>query len=212
MNNELQLNDEIILKTVNSRDVADMMGVRHDTILRKIGRILETLTEGTLSLSDYFILSSYFDSTGRELKCYEITLDGIDLMVQNSRKTNKIKTLVNYLNENGYYSKNVICVNRFELSFGQALIETLKPLNIKIETQKPTLGKYRIDFYLPEYRLAIEYDEKEHKYNVEEDLKRQIEIEKELNCKFIRLDYKNNDNYNVGIVLKELFSSNLLAS
>jgi len=99
---------------------------------------------------------------------------------------------------------------RFELSFGKQLEETLRPLNIEIETQKPIFGgKYRIDFYLPEFNLAIEYDEGQHNYQQEEDKQREEEIKKELGYKIIRLDYKNSDSYNVGLVLKEIMGRQL---
>lgn len=66
--------------------------------------------------------------------------------------------------------------------------------------------KYRIDFYLPEFNLAIEYDEKQHqqKENKIKDRQREEEIKEVLGCKFIRLDYKQDDNYNIGLVLKEI--------
>lgn len=96
--------------------------------------------------------------------------------------------------------------SRSEISFGEILIKTLKLLNIKVETQKPMFdGKYRIDFYLPEFNLAIEYDEEQHKHQQEEDKQREEEIKKSLSCKFVRLDYKQDDCYNVGLVLKEVF-------
>lgn len=49
--------------------------------------------------------------------------------------------------------------------------------------------KYKIDCYLPDYRIAIEIDEDNHKSrNKEYEKERQIEIEKNLNCKFIRVN------------------------
>ena len=97
---------------------------------------------------------------------------------------------------------------RKENKFGEQLKETLKPFGIKIETQKPIFnGKYRADFYLPEYNLVIEYDEQYHKFQQEEDKQREEEIKNELHCEFIRLDYKKTDAYNVGLVLKKIFNS-----
>ena len=98
---------------------------------------------------------------------------------------------------------------RFELSFGEQLQETLKPLGIKIEVQKSIFnGKYRIDFYLPEYKLAIEYDEEQHNNDINriKDKQREEEIKNELHCDFIRLNYKDTDAYNVGLVLKKIFN------
>ena len=55
--------------------------------------------------------------------------------------------------------------------------------------------------------IAIEYDENGHaSYKYEEHKGRQKEIEKELGCKFIRVTDKESDEYNIGLVMKELFN------
>lgn len=95
---------------------------------------------------------------------------------------------------------------RSEEKFGKVLENVLNPMGIKIIRQKHVLNnKYRIDFYLPEFNLAIEYDEEFHKRQIIKDSNREIDIAKELNCDFVRVSYKNNDEYNVGIVMKKLF-------
>lgn len=128
-----------------------------------------------------------------------LTESGVKTLISKSLSTKKEEVL-KALGFNEF-----IIVNRLETSFGQTLTETLKPMNIKLELQKSMFGgKYRIDFYIPKYKLAIEYDEEHHKKQKEADLNRQTEIETELNCKFIRLDYNNSDNFNVGIVLNEI--------
>ena len=48
-------------------------------------------------------------------------------------------------------------------------------------------GRYRIDYYNPEYNIAVEYDEEHHDYNKGSDIFRQKEIEKELGCHFFRV-------------------------
>ncbi|ALG48587.1 Phage antirepressor protein [Clostridium perfringens] len=72
------------VQTINSREVAEMLGVRHDSLLRKIDSIISVLTEQHFVVSDFFILSSYFDSTGRELKCYEVTRKGCEMLAHKS--------------------------------------------------------------------------------------------------------------------------------
>ena len=55
--------------------------------------------------------------------------------------------------------------------------------------------------------ITIEHDENEHaSYKYEEHEGRQKEIEKELGCKFIRVTDKESDEYNIGLVIKELFN------
>lgn len=53
--------------------------------------------------------------------------------------------------------------------------------------QQVTILNYRIDMYLPEYKLAIEFDEYAHKYREGYDVHRQTEIEKALGCQFLRI-------------------------
>ena len=54
---------------------------------------------------------------------------------------------------------------------------------------------YRLDAYIPELNIALEYDEKKHlnNKNKKADKQRQLNIEDILGCKFIRLlDTKTN--------------------
>ena len=54
--------------------------------------------------------------------------------------------------------------------------------------QHSVLG-YRIDLYVPKYKLAIEVDELGHcTRNIEDEIERQEKIEQRLGCKFIRID------------------------
>ena len=56
-----------------------------------------------------------------------------------------------------------------------------------IQPHYSVLG-YRIDLYLHEYKLAIEVDELGHtNRNINNEIKRQKALKKELNCIFIRI-------------------------
>lgn len=51
-----------------------------------------------------------------------------------------------------------------------------------------SVGKYRIDFYLPEHNIAVEYDEKEHLKTADEDRRREDAILQMIQgVKFIRV-------------------------
>lgn len=87
--NELIKNNKT---TISSMDVAEMLGIKHVEILKKLdgttkpdGKvkqvgIIPTLTKGNFPLSDYFILSSYKDNSGKENKCYLVTKLGCDFL------------------------------------------------------------------------------------------------------------------------------------
>lgn len=91
---------------------------------------------------------------------------------------------------------------RLEISFFKLLKEALKEIDVKLIHQHYVSG-YRIDFFLPEYNFAIEYDEEHHKLRTKEDKVREREISKEIGCKFIRCSYKDSNIKNLMKVLKE---------
>jgi len=73
-----------------------------------------------------------------------------------------------------------------EFSFGIQVIENLFS-RYKIIKQFPVFnGKYKIDFYIPLLKVAIEYDERYHNNIIEYDETRETEIKKELGCIFLR--------------------------
>ena len=64
---------------------------------------------------------------------------------------------------------------------------------------------YRIDYYIPNLNIAIEYDENDHKnYTYEQQEGRQKKIEKELGCRFIRISDKNTDEFNIDFIISNL--------
>ena len=84
MNNELK-NIEIKNKTLDSREVAEMMGKEHKELIReiegggKVTGIIPVLESGNFPLSNYFIQSTY-KSGNREYKCYNITKMGCEVL------------------------------------------------------------------------------------------------------------------------------------
>ena len=68
---------------VDSRQVAEMTGKQHKHLLRDIAGYIEVLTQSTepkIGPSEFFIESSYKDSTGRTLPCYLLTKKGCDMV------------------------------------------------------------------------------------------------------------------------------------
>jgi very-short-patch-repair endonuclease len=82
-------------------------------------------------------------------------------------------------------------INRieFEYSKEQAFAVKLNQALNGITTihQHYNVGNFFVDFYLPKYNLAIEFDEFAHKYQLDEDSERQKYIEDKLKCKFVRV-------------------------
>jgi Rha family phage regulatory protein len=68
---------------IDSREVAEAIGKRHDHLLRDIGKyreIIMKIIDPKNGLNDFFIGSSYVDSIGRTLPCYLISKMGCELV------------------------------------------------------------------------------------------------------------------------------------
>jgi very-short-patch-repair endonuclease len=74
-------------------------------------------------------------------------------------------------------------------------LNELKPVTqhyVKRNDEKYAL----IDLFYPQLNLAVEIDEPSHEKNIEEDLNRQIEIEKNLKCNFFRIKINDGEIFN----------------
>lgn len=84
MNENLQRNKN----TITTVEIAEMLNMKHYKVLEKLegtkdGKtkgIIEVLTRHDFVVSDYFILSTYRDVSGRENKCYLVTKLGCDFL------------------------------------------------------------------------------------------------------------------------------------
>ena len=81
--NNLRVFDHNGVDVVDSREVAQMVEKRHDNLLSDIRgyiKIMENSTDLKIKVSDFFVPSTYKDSTGRTLPCYLITKKGCDMV------------------------------------------------------------------------------------------------------------------------------------
>lgn len=143
---------------------------------------------------------------GKEYNTYLYTIEGCLLICSLSHSNNKLE-FSEFLLKVAKENKNfVILSTRQKIDFIDDLEDALKHFNLTGIKQYNILS-YRVDYYIPELKIAIEYDENEHKYyTYEQHENRQKQIEKELNCKFIRVSNKFSNGYNIGLILKFLFA------
>jgi Rha family phage regulatory protein len=78
--NDLTIIDYQGKKAIDSRQVAEMVEKNHADLLRSIKGYVVILTESNFAVSEFFIESTYQDSTGRTLPCYMITRKGCDMV------------------------------------------------------------------------------------------------------------------------------------
>ena len=117
--------------------------------------------------------------------------------------------LIQWLQQCGVIDDSMVVTSRKEIEFVDSLEKTLEPFDLTIEKQYRVLS-YRIDFYIKELNLAIEYDENNHSgYSYESQEGRQKEIEHAIGCTFLRLSDHDSDMYNIGLVMKQILTMSL---
>lgn len=138
---------------ISSLDISIKYNKQHKDVLDTIRKILESNS----NLKDCFIESTYKNARGRIYPCYILNGKAQDI-----------------LNTKYKYS----CVNpRFEFKFYD-ILKNLFPSQIIIPQYK--ILNYRIDFFIPDIGLIIEYDEEQHKYQKDYDQQRSFNILNEL--------------------------------
>ena len=140
---------------------------------------------------------------GNLTRDFEITLE-FALYLINSAKTISSKCKCQLIQCLGLDNR-IEVIGRREVEFIEELELALRPFGLEGLKQYSILN-YRIDYYIPKLNIAIEYDENDHKdYSYEKHEGRQLEIEEELGCRFIRVSDKHSNAYNIGLVMKEMF-------
>ena len=72
--------------------------------------------------------------------------------------------------------------------------QLLKAFQACSPVQQYKVGPYKVDMYLPKANIAVECDEYDHqKYDVVTETNRQLYIEKQLQCRFVRFNPYNMD-------------------
>ena len=132
-----------------------------------------------------------------------LSLDGIRKLITLSN-TSKKRSFIEWLQKEGYIDfKEVFKKERKETVFFDILDKILKPMGYTLQ-QQVVDGSYRLDGYIKELDLVIEYDENGHShYNKYKEADREMYIRNKY-CNLIRLT-DNKDLYtNIGLVMNKI--------
>lgn len=151
-------------------------------------------------------VKGYIESNGGYQYTSLINDNDINLLIQ-SAKTRSADYKEEFrqwlIKENILTDKSVI-FSRKEIEFLDKLEEKLKCFNLECIRQYKVLN-YKVDLYIKNLNIAIEYDENDHKnYSYEKQQLRQSIIRKELGCKFIRISDSYSDSYNIRLVMEAI--------
>lgn len=167
--------------TIDSKEIAEMTDESHAKILRKLEGdkthvgIIPVLTKAQMGVSDYFIKSTYKDSSGKENKCYLCTKLGCDFLANKFTGEKGILFTAKYVKKFNNMEK--------ELSINKCILPT---------TYKEAL------------LLLVEKEEEKEKLLIDIKNKEQIIEKQELKVSLYD-DFINTDNvYNVSEIAKSL--------
>lgn len=73
-------NSHTIEQTLDSREVAEMVGKEHKKLLRDIRRYVEQLGESNIGPTDFFREYTYQTAQNKQLPCYRITKKGCEFI------------------------------------------------------------------------------------------------------------------------------------
>lgn len=111
--------DEKEISVIDSREVAEMLEVKHYKILEKLegtkdGKtkgIIPVLADHEIVVSEYFIKSDYTDSTGRTNKCYLFTKKGCEFIANKFTGEKGILFTAKYVERFNKMEKEIIKLN-----------------------------------------------------------------------------------------------------
>lgn len=158
----------------NSLKIKDMYGKEHPDIVKKIRHFIKVFPDLNNSA---FTIDTYIAGNGQRQPMYNMTKHGFELLVSSFKTGKSLKITKDLIDKFQDLNYNFTYIERDECAFGRLLKDTFS--NATIIEQLPVLN-YRVDFYIEEGKVIVEYDEAHHQYQQDEDEKRINEIRKEI--------------------------------
>lgn len=92
------LSTEVKPQTLDSREVAEMIGKEHKELLRDIRRYVEQLGESKIALTDFFAESTYTTDQNKTMPCYTVTRKGCEFIANKLTGVKGTEFTAKYIN------------------------------------------------------------------------------------------------------------------
>jgi very-short-patch-repair endonuclease len=136
-----------------------------------------------------------------------ITIE-LAMLLANNCFTEKSSKFFNFLNNNFDNQYIKPHVKRSEIEFFNILNPIIKELGYDIKRQL-YIDKFRVDGYIEDIKLAIEFDENNHKnYTYEQQDGREEYIKSKLNCNFVRVSDLEDYGVSISKIIKYILNIN----
>lgn len=87
-----------IEQTLDSHEVAEMVGKEHSKLLRDIRNYIENLNQSKIGFVDFFRESTYLDSKGESRPCFDVTKKGCEFIAHKLTGIKGTKFTAQYIN------------------------------------------------------------------------------------------------------------------
>ncbi|AUM96357.1 MULTISPECIES: Rha family transcriptional regulator [Clostridium] len=151
--------------TLDSREVAEMMELKHDKLIRKIDGINKDFTDTKIGVSKYWVETKYKDASGKSNRNFQITKRGCEFLAHKTTGTkgnlftdkymDRFEQMENYINNN-----KVVNSIKAEIT---TLIDDIVSQKI-LEIEEKCSGYYRPSSF--------------EKYNISQYIKKRLGISK----------------------------------
>ncbi|WP_231160402.1 Rha family transcriptional regulator [Clostridium botulinum] len=179
----------------DSLNLAEVLQTEHKEVLKRIRKVLK---DYKIEDSNNYKISYYRNSQNKCQPLYKMSQQFTKIVLCTFRKNRYVKNQLSKFQIDTF-------TTRKENDFIDILEIQFKVFDIPLGQTQYSVLNYNIDYYIPKLNIAIEYDENDHKnYTYEQQQGRQIEIEEELGCKFIRVSDKESHIKNSAYVIKEI--------
>lgn len=130
-------------QTLDSREVAEMVGKDHKKLLRDIRTYCEQLNESKIGLVDFFTKSSYEDNKGEKRPCYRITRKGCEFIANKLTGVKGTAFTAKYINR--FHDMAETIANGFDLSDLSPQLQLLISVETEQKRQRKELTQVRTD-------------------------------------------------------------------
>lgn len=142
-----------IEQTLDSREVAEMVGKKHYNLMRDIKGYAEELNELKIEVVDFFKENNYKDGKGETRPCYDITKKGCEFIAHKLTGIKGTEFTAHYINR-FHDMEEQIHKPKSALEMLQLQSQALLEVNEKVDGVKQELDDFKLDMPL----LAVECD------------------------------------------------------
>ena len=145
-------------KSISSKEIAERFGFVHRDVTRSIRKILKE----DYNASSFFTKTEYVSSQNKPLPSFDMNFSGFSYLTD-TRSYSRGENAVVKAEIMREFGESCVVVSSVRTRREDCFFDMLKRATIGVDiVRQYAIAGYRVDFYLPEFGLFVEYDEEQH--------------------------------------------------